>query len=344
MTAAQTESKFSSCRQRHDGVVVSNRQVCREHFELTVRVFAGNRGAFAPTAPGQFIQIGCRTPENKMDRSILNGGEFEISPQTVANGVFKQPEMVERLAILRRPFSLSGRWEDQQGTCLQIVQRVVGTGTQWLSKLKAGDPVDLIGPLGNTFTLPENKSRGLLVGGGVGLPPMFYLSQAMAKANWDAVAFIGALTQDLLAVTWEDGVSPDPTGKPVQSVTEFAKNNIPAVVTTDDGSVGLKGRITAGLIQYLESMTPDQRNQTVIYTCGPHVMMHAVARLADQYGVTCQACLEQTMACGMGTCQSCIVKIEDDHNPHGTTQDHRNWRYKLTCTDGPVFDSKIIIW
>lgn len=342
MSAVSTSPKTGSCRQRHDGVVVSNRKVCREHFELTVRVLPGARGAFGATAPGQFIQIGCRPPAGAMDMGTLNGDEFEITENTWPS--LHQPEMKQRLALLRRPFSLSGRWDDEQGTCIQIVQRVVGTGTQWLSELNTGDPVDLIGPLGNTFTLPTDRKLALLVGGGVGLPPMFYLSQACAKAGWDAVGFVGAMTSDLLAVTWADGVMPDTDGKPVQSVQEFAKVNYPAVVTTDDGSMGLKGRITDGLVRYLDSLNDSQKQQAVLYTCGPHVMMHAVAKLAAQYGIPCQACLEQAMACGMGTCQSCIVKIEDDTNPHGKLVDGRNWRYKLACTDGPVFDSTVVIW
>jgi dihydroorotate dehydrogenase electron transfer subunit len=342
MSAVSTSNESVSCRQRHDGVVVSNRNVCREHFELTVRVLPGERGSFGPTAPGQFIQIGCRPPIDVMDVDSLYGEEIEITEGTWPS--LKQPEMTERLALLRRPFSLSGRWDDEQGTCIQIVQRVVGTGTQWLSQLKAGDKVDLIGPLGNTFTLPEDRKLGLLVGGGVGLPPMFYLANAMAKAGWDAIGFVGAMTTDLLAVNWVDGVAPNGDGKPVQSVQQFAQYGFDAVVTTDDGSTGLKGRITDGLIKTIQSLSDEQKKQAVIYTCGPHVMMHAVAKLAEQFGIPCQACLEQTMACGMGTCQSCIVKIEDDNNPHGTLESGRNWRYKLTCTDGPVFDSTDVIW
>lgn len=342
MSAVESSVCESRRRQRHDGVVVSNRQVCREHFELTVHVLPGDRGAFASTTPGQFIQIGCRPPASAIDMNNFCGEEFEIAQGSWPN--LHQPEMARRLALLRRPFSLSGRWDDEQGTCIQIVQRVVGAGTQWLSELNAGDPVDLIGPLGNTFTLPQDRKLAMLVGGGVGLPPMFYLAQACAQAGWDAVGFVGALTSNLLAVTWADGQSPDATGNPVASVQEFAKVNFPAVVTTDDGSVGLKGRITDGLIKYIDQLDDATRQQAVVYTCGPHVMMHAVAKLADQFGIPCQVCLEQAMACGMGTCQSCIVKIEDNDTPHGTLEDGRNWRYKLACTDGPVFDSHDVIW
>ena len=141
-----------------------------------------------------------------------------------------------------------------------------------------------------------------MVGGGVGLPPMFYLAQALRAANWDAVGFVGAMTGDLLAVTMRpDAVNCE--GEPSQSVTEFAEHGYASVLTTDDGSVGLRGRITEGLQRYIESqMTQDDCSRAVIYTCGPEPMMRAVSRLAASHGIDCQVCVEQNMACGMGTC------------------------------------------
>ena len=255
-----------------------------------------------------------------------------------------QPELCGPLALLRRPFSLAGRGDDEQGTWVEIIHRVVGVGTAWLAQLKHGDAVDLIGPLGNHFALPAGKSIGLLVGGGVGLPPMFYLAQAMKERGWQGVGFVGALTRDLLAVTFRDEVSPDVSGTPVQSVEEFASQGYPTVITTDDGSHGLKGRITAGVEKYLQTLSPEQARSAVVFTCGPEPMMHAVAKLAKQHEVDCQVCLEQAMACGMTTCQSCIVKIEDAKKPHGTDVHGRPWRYKLACTDGPVFSADDVIW
>src|SRR5690606_26754005 len=118
-----------------------------------------------------------------------------------------------------------------------------------------GDPVDLIGPLGNHFELPSGRTIGLLVGGGVGLPPMFYLAQALAQAGWSGVGFVGAMSRDLLAVTFDKTVKPDPAGRPVPCVTEFSRFGLGAVITTDDGSLGLKGRITAGLERHLRSQS-----------------------------------------------------------------------------------------
>ncbi len=277
-----------------------------------------------------------------MDWAGLLGQEFEWTPgQWPPVG---QPELCGPLALLRRPFSLAGRGDDAHGTWLEIIHRVVGVGTDWLAKLAPGMAVDLIGPLGNAFELPSDKSIALLVGGGVGLPPMFYLAEALQSAGWEAVGFVGALTRDLLAVTFNSGVGPSSDGTPAASVAEFAKLGFKAVVTTDDGSLGLRGRITAGLEQYLAGQTKAETQRTVVFTCGPHGMMHAVAKLAAAHGAACQVCLEQAMACGMGTCQSCVVKIEEHAKPQAVTPEGRPWRFRLACTDGPVFDARMVLW
>jgi dihydroorotate dehydrogenase electron transfer subunit len=173
---------------------------------------------------------------------------------------------------------------------------------------------------------------------------MFYLAEALHRAKWSAVAFVGALSRDLLAVTLEAKAPPTADGRPVASVSEFARLGYESVVTTDDGSLGLRGRITTGLEQFLRVQSAADRARTVVYTCGPHGMMHAVAKLAAAHGVDCQVCLEQAMACGMGTCQSCVVKIEELARPHAKTPEGRPWRFRLACTDGPVFDSKVVVW
>jgi len=295
-----------------------------------------------PTRPGQFVQIGCRPVPGDQDRESLLG---RAQPWGPLSPELSQPELNGPMALLRRPFSLAGRGEDDTGsTWIDVVHRVVGVGTRWLGELPEHGAVDLIGPLGNWFQLPHDKSIGLLVGGGVGLPPMFYLAEALFEAGWYAVAFVGATTSDLLAVDFVDEVEPDREGLPLQSVAQFSRFGTPAVVCTDDGSVGLKGLITDGLERSLQMMDRPKREQTVVFACGPHAMMRATNRLARHMGVACQVCLEQQMACGMGTCQSCAVPIFDrPRTGLGGDADEAR-RYRLTCHEGPVFDGCDVVW
>lgn len=342
-------------RGRFDAVVEFNRPVCREHYLLRLRIIGPcpsvGRVRFPATLPGQFVQLGCRSPmaagiegigSGERDRVLGREVEWEAG-QRAGIG---QMELCGASALLRRPFSLAGRGDDERGTWLEVVHRVVGVGTLWLSELSEGDAVDLIGPLGNGFELRCDKSLGLLVGGGVGLPPMFYLAERLKQEGWDAVAFVGATRGDLLAVGMDPDIEPDPTGLPKHSVREFARFDYPTVVTTDDGSRGLRGRITAGLEPVLAGLPGGSSGRAMLFVCGPEPMMRAVSDLAERYGVDCQLCLEQAMACGMGTCQSCVVRTAagEGRSAQGTTPDGRAWRYRLACTDGPVFDRRSVVW
>jgi dihydroorotate dehydrogenase electron transfer subunit len=326
-------------RSRLTAVVQSNTCVCREHYLLRVRLDR----RMQPTRPGQFVQVGCRPPLEVLDETQILGRSLPWTgrgwPQV------QQAELCASLALLRRPLSIAGRHDDAAGTSLEFVHRVVGQGTAWLAGLRPGDVVDLLGPLGNGFGLPGDKAIGVLVGGGVGLPPMFYLARLLRDEGWQTVAVLAARSRDLLPVSFEDDVEPDVQGLPMHSVSEFARLGVASVVTTDDGSCGLKGLITDGLEKTLAMMGPQHRRLVVVFCCGPTPMMRATARLAEAHGVACQACLEQAMACGLGTCQSCVMPIRHTADaPHGVTADGTPWRYRLTCTEGPVFDAKEVIW
>lgn len=277
-----------------------------------------------------------------MDPDDLNGRIIEWRPGE--QFVPTQPDFCGPVAFLRRPFSIAGRGDDGQGTWLEVIGREVGVGTRWLAQLRTGDAVDLIGPLGNAFELPAGKLMGLLVGGGVGLPPMFYLAEALDAAGWRAVGFVGAQSADLLAVTIDPKHPPGQDGAARRCVKQFGRFGFDTIVTTNDGKVGMHGLITDGFARHLGTLGEDDKARAVVFTCGPEPMMHAVADLAEAHGIDCQVCLEQAMACGMGTCQSCVVRIEDHANPHGCGESGRPWRYKLACTDGPVFNATSVAW
>ncbi|HEY7115534.1 MAG TPA: hypothetical protein VH475_03050, partial [Tepidisphaeraceae bacterium] len=185
----------------------------------------------------------------------------------------------------------------------------------------------------------------LLVGGGVGIPPMLYLAQKLPGRR--AVAFCGTLARDLLPLTIaQDSSPPTPESTdPRDNVAEFARYGVGAVITTDDGSYGFRGFVTQALEQYLQRLsTQHSRLRTVIYTCGPEPMMKRVAAIAADHAVECQVAVERAMACGMGTCQSCCIRLRRDPARDGQAFAGKDWIYKLACTDGPVFLGKDLLW
>lgn len=321
--------------------VEANERLCRDHFRLRLGIepSKGNlQPSFPATRAGQFIQLGCRAPDGGKPDSDLIGSERHWPTGQMPR--LDQSQLCSAEAMLRRPFSLSG----SAGRAVELVHRVVGSGTRWLAHLSIGDGVDLLGPFGNGFDLPPDRSVGLIVGGGVGLGPMLYLGETLQHAGWRAVAFVGAMSADLLAVEFDQHVKPRKDGLPTLSVRHFNRLGYPTVVSTDDGSLGLHGRVTDSLKLLLDSQSRLDASQSVVFTCGPTAMMRAVAELAATYGLPCQVCLEQAMACGMGACQSCVVRIRDDQSPQGTSAQGVPWRYRLSCTEGPVFPADTVVW
>jgi dihydroorotate dehydrogenase electron transfer subunit len=211
---------------------------------------------------------------------------------------------------------------------LDIIHRVVGVGTEWLSGLKLGDSVSVLGTLGNKFELPPPGETAVLVAGGVGIPPMLYLAE---KLKGRALAFCGSTSKDLLPFTLVEAAETMKAHLPANRVAEFNRYNVQSVVTTDDGSYGYGGYVTQALEKYLDEVGVAQ---TTIYTCGPELMMKRVGEIAMGRGIECQIAVERAMACGMGTCQSCCIRVRDG----------QGWRYRLACTDGPVFAASELLW
>jgi dihydroorotate dehydrogenase electron transfer subunit len=176
---------------------------------------------------------------------------------------------------------------------------------------------------------------------------MLYMANHLAGRK--GVAFCGALTRDLLPMTITDD-APAPTVDaidPLYNIAEFARHGIGAVITTDDGSYGFRGFVTQALDRYLERFFPMGARKgvkPVVYTCGPEPMMKRVAEIAALHEVECQVAVERAMACGMGTCQSCCIRLKRDPKRDGQAFAGKDWIYKLACTDGPVFLGTDLLW
>jgi dihydroorotate dehydrogenase electron transfer subunit len=214
--------------------------------------------------------------------------------------------------VLRRPFSIC-RLVSEQGRVrgMEILYRVVGKGTAKLSQLKKGDPLDVLGPLGRGFDIPENTRSVFIVGGGIGVAPLIYLLFELMekKLNPKSISiFSGARSRDEILCLAE--------------MEKMAEKGVVLQVTTDDGSLGEKGVITGPLEKCLEERKPD-----MLYACGPLAMLKKVAHLAARSGIRCQISMEAMMACGMGACLGCAVR-------NAKHPDH----YDHVCLDGPVFD------
>jgi dihydroorotate dehydrogenase electron transfer subunit len=219
--------------------------------------------------------------------------------------------------FLNRPFSVHAAGADGRGPDLAFLFKTVGRGTRCLARLSPGDPVTLIGPLGQPFPDPRDDETTILVAGGVGLPPLHLWLQRRRQrgARGAALLLYGARSSDQLL----DLESAGSLGVEVRTATE-------------DGSHGMRGRVD----RLLEAALDGQAGKARLLTCGPDPMMRAVSRIAEARGVPCLVSLETLMACGFGVCNACAVPIADAEG--------RLARYARACIDGPVMDGRSVLW
>lgn len=303
------------------GRIVSNRRVCRDHFRLTVRL-----SELGPAQPGQFVHL---CPLERDGEAYPTWSWDDVGASSVLHA--------GDLPLLRRAYSVAALRREPDGVEVDIIYRVVGKGTRWLEMLRARDELSVLGPLGNAFPIRHEKSQAWLVSGGVGLPPMLWLAEALHAAGKSTIAFYGAQSADLLALTLSPDAQPDRTAtRAVLAASEFAAIDTPVILSTDDGSLGFRGHIGAAMQTFAEA-DPPNTGDLVVYTCGPERMMRFVAEFCVTRGIECYVCMERAMACGTGMCQSCVVPVCDEADDAG-------WRYRLCCTDGPIFEAADVLW
>ena len=219
--------------------------------------------------------------------------------------------------FLPRPFSFLA----VEGDRSVFLLRAVGPGTRALARLAAGAELELLGPLGNGFDLAAAASgEVILVGGGVGVPPLVHAASDLAPLT--GTALLGAASADLLLCE-----------------SRLAKLGWQVKVATDDGSRGHHGLVTDILEQALAKASMQHRPPATVLACGPHPMLRRCAKLAAAAGSPCQVALEEPMACGFGVCLGCAIRVHTPNpdNPAGPA-------YALVCRDGPVFAAENVIW
>jgi dihydroorotate dehydrogenase electron transfer subunit len=210
-------------------------------------------------------------------------------------------------ALLRRPFSIF----QVEGDTFSILYKQVGKGTEALAQMKPGESVSVIAPLGNGFAVPPHGGgKPLLVAGGYGMAAMYLLAKRSAQKG---IVFVGGrravdilCVDDFRALGWE------------------------VRITTEDGSLGEKGLVTQPLQAELQRAAAGRR----LYACGPTPMLRAVSRLAEQFRVPAELSMDEHMCCGVGVCLTCVIRVRSGDG----------WEYQRSCTEGPVFDARQIVW
>jgi dihydroorotate dehydrogenase electron transfer subunit len=216
--------------------------------------------------------------------------------------------------LLRRAFSVY-RTQDRgvYGGTVEIVFAEHGAGTRWLTQVRPHDSLDVVGPLGKPFALPKEPVTCTLVGGGYGGAPLFTLAEQLRERGCRVDFVLGAATEARLF-----------------GVLEAKRMSQSVAVTTEDGTLGERGRVTDVLPALL-----DRTGSDVVYACGPMGMLAAVADLAARFGAHSQCAVEEAMACGIGVCMTCVLPVIGDD---GVT------RMVRSCVDGPVFRGDRVRW
>ncbi len=229
--------------------------------------------------------------------------------------------------LLRRPFSIHSLREvrARDGSDIEILYKVVGMGTNLMSSWKRDRRLDILGPLGNGFSLPTEMGTQFLVAGGIGVAGLFALSQRLKARGHTCSVFIGGKTKEHILC-----------------VEEFQGLEADVYVATENGDMGFQGMVS----DLVKSFLQDHPNPSGLFACGPVDMLKAIAEIARSQSTPCQVSVESRMACGLGACLGCVIRTKGKlplRSKEGTCQ---GWdiSFKRVCKEGPVFDSEEVDW
>ena len=236
---------------------------------------------------------------------------------------------VSGMLAMRRPISVMS--VDADNGTFDLLYKIVGEGTKQLADRRIGDVLSVIGPIGNGFELTDRKIP-LLIGGGVGMPPMIAIAQKIKdNAYYNPYVILGSEV-------------PFPFEASQSSLSGFNSSSFHTMPLLEEWRVpcGLaslqdyegvyKGYVTDLAREYLDSLSSSDLKEVEVFTCGPNPMLEAVSKLANEYNLPCQASLEEYMACAVGGCAGCVVEVATENGP----------AMKRVCVDGPVFDAKTV--
>ncbi len=264
-------------------IVLSNQEISPGYFRM--KILAPGYSTLAQ--PGQFVMF-------RVQNSL-------------------QPLLRRPFGIFRIGFMAAECDEMAAQVFIEIIYKVVGSGTEIMRNLHHGDRVELLGPLGEGFELDDSADEKILVGGGIGLVPLYMLAEELVKTAKVRLLIGGRTREDII------------------TVTEFERLGVETYVATEDGSLGEEGLVT----QVLERKLAKYPGASV-FACGPMPMIEAVQKICAEHNAALQVSLEALMACGVGACLGCVVK--------GAGHSDADPQYLCTCTQGPVFKATELDW
>jgi dihydroorotate dehydrogenase electron transfer subunit len=302
--------------------VLENVSLNEKYFKLKVSV---TKQCYESASPGQFAHVLCS--KEILKRKGRAFSEYSELKNYVRSNIDK---LKESQILLRRPFCIHNAYtKKKNGKTIYVFEflvRIKRSGTELLSRLKTGDSLDILAPIGRPFNYKHSvkmKKDVIIVAGGMGIAPMIFLSKKL-KENGISPSFYFGFEEDFslnMGSTMIDDL------KSISNDVTITSNTL--------REKGIKrGFVTDSLEKTLKKMKKGKLKNVDIYTCGPHVMLKKIKDISEEFNVNCELSLEERMACGIGACVVCVCKTKKDNG----------FQYKKVCVDGPVFNSKEIIF
>lgn len=240
----------------------------------------------------------------------------------------------DELLPMRRPMSVMR--VDRDAGWAEFLYKIVGHGTRLLAAKAVGDTLSVLGPIGRGFAPDPARRKALLLGGGVGIPPMVFLAERLRRAGgFEPFVLMGSEVPFPFATRPSQIMIPGMPEGVIACMPLMEDWGIPSRLASLQGYAGCHdGYVTDLARAWLDALDRDARTELMLFACGPIPMLRAAAALAASYDVPCQVCLEEFMACAVGGCAGCAVRVRGTHGD----------AMKRVCVDGPVFASDEVIW
>ncbi len=232
---------------------------------------------------------------------------------------------------LRRPISIMR--VDAKAGWVEMLYKVLGEGTQLLSQRQVGEKLSIMGPIGKPFVTHMERRRPLLIGGGVGMPPMIFVADSLREVGgvYEPFIILGSEVPFPFKAEPSKIMVPGIPAEVIAAMPLLEDWGFASRLASLQGYAGcFEGYVTDLARHWLDALSEEQRAEVEIFSCGPHPMLEAVAKLAKEYKLPCQVSMEEFMACGIGGCAGCVVEVQTDKGP----------AMKRVCVDGPVFDAR----